>query len=208
MSVAETQKLSEILRAICDLTGARIVVCDRDGQQLAVCPEMSEQPAGEPLRMPLLQEGVEVGHILWDTAVPSDGAVEADRLRGAAKLIELMIASMNLSDRSGPARRSLQQTILDYIEGNLSENLSGQALCRRFSISRSELYRLLREQAPQGVAAYIRGKRFQKACELLRDTNKPIWQVAEAVGYDDPNYFLRAFRREIGISAGKYRKGA
>ena len=104
--------------------------------------------------------------------------------------------------------KSLQQKIAEYIFNHLSEDLSVQSLCRRFAVSKSELYRLLRRQAPDGIARYVRQLRFHKACELLRGTSKPLWQIAAEVGYENPDYFLRAFKKETGISAGKYRKAS
>ena len=102
--------------------------------------------------------------------------------------------------------KPLQQEIAEYILQNLSEDLSVQTLCRRFAVSKSELYRVLRRQAPEGIASYVRQLRFERACDLLRSTSKPLWQIAAEVGYDNPDYFLRAFKKETGMSAGKYRR--
>ena len=204
--MAKIQKLREILSAIYDMTEAAVAVCDCEGRQLAACPEAAQLP--EAIRVPIVREGAEVGSILLAAVQSSGEPIGLGRLSGAVRLIDVMLESMGGDKLLQPTQTSLQQRILKHIESDIASDLSVQALCQRFSVSKSELYRILREQAPQGVAAYIREKRFQKACELLRDTNKPIRQVAKAVGYDDPNYFLRAFRREIGISAGKYRKGA
>lgn len=204
--MAETRILSELLSVIHDLTGARAAVCGSDARLLAACPEDALWTASAQMRVPIIREGTEVGHILLETTAQNGEKVEKDRLHSAVRLIDVMIASMGFTDLLAPPKRSLQQTILDYIEKNLSEDLSVQTLCHRFSVSKSELYRILRERAPHGVAAYVRQKRFQKACGLLRDTGKPVWQIAAEVGYDDPDYFLRAFKKELGISAGRYRK--
>lgn len=102
--------------------------------------------------------------------------------------------------------KSLQQEITEYILQNLSGDLSVQTMCRRFAVSKSELYRILRRQAPDGIARYVRQIRFERACDLLRNTSKPLWKIAAEVGYDNPDYFLRAFKKETGLSAGKYRR--
>ena len=102
--------------------------------------------------------------------------------------------------------KSLQQEISEYISQNLAEDLSVQAMCRRFAVSKSELYRILRRRAPGGIARYVRQLRFERACDLLRNTNMPLWRIATEVGYDNPDYFLRAFKKETGVSAGKYRR--
>ena len=206
MSVAEMQKLSELLSAIYDLTEMRVAVCGSDARVLAAYPEEA-WTASEQLRVPIVRDGVEVGAILLDTTAQTGETIEKNVLCGAVKLIDVMVASAGFAELFYPTQPPLQQTILDYIAKNLSTDLSVQTLCRRFSISKSELYRLLRAQAPHGIAAYVRQRRFQKACELLRHTRKPLWQVAEEVGYVDPDYFLRAFKKELGVSAGKYRKG-
>lgn len=206
LSVAETQILLELLNVIHDLTGARAAVCGSGMGVLAACPADTDWTASEQLQVPIVREGAEVGYILLETTAQNGEVIEKDRLNSAVKLIDVMLASMGFTDLLMPQKRPLQQTILDYIEKNLSEDLSVQTLCHSFSVSKSELYRLLREQAPHGVAAYVRQKRFQKACDLLRHTGKPLWQIAEEVGYDDSDYFLRAFKKEMGVSAGKYRK--
>lgn len=101
----------------------------------------------------------------------------------------------------------LRQKILQHIADNLAADLSVQTLCRSFAVSKSELYRILRTQAPDGVATYVRKLRVSKACRLLRGTTKPMWKIAAEVGYENPDYFLRVFKKEVGMCAGKYRKG-
>ncbi len=204
MSVAETQRLTELLHAIHELTGMRAIVCDRGGTMLAACPDASEDAQVMQVCVPLHSGTAEIGSILLEASVmPEEG-----RMAGAAKLIDVMASYIDFYSLLYPEQKTLRQTILDYITNNLSADLSVQTLCYRFSVSKSELYRLLRKQAPNGIAAYVREKRFRKACELLRGTGKPLWQVAAEVGYDNPDYFLRAFKQNIGISAGRYRKEA
>ena len=209
MSVVEMQKLYELLKAIHDLTGMRAAVCDLGGETLAACPEeQAEAHSGHGERMPIVSSSAVVGYVLLES-MTKDGAIHLDeaQLAGAAKLADVMASYIAFSELLSSADMPLDQTVLDYISKNLRADLSIQALCRRFSVSKSELYRMLREAAPEGVASYVRQKRFARACELLRGTRKAIWQIAEEVGYDNPDYFLRAFKKEVGVSAGKYRKG-
>ena len=128
----------------------------------------------------------------------------------AAEFYQMLHESRNerAESESYDMDKSVQQKIAEYIFDHLADDLSVQTLCRHFAVSKSELYRLFRRQAPDGIARYIRQLRFQRACELLRGTGRPLWQIATEVGYDNPDYFLRAFKKETGISAGKYRKVA
>ena len=130
------------------------------------------------------------------------------QLFSVLKIISVMASYIVFSDLLYPEQTPLHQSILDYIAKNLSADLSITALCERFSVSKAELYRLLRTSAPDGVAAYIRQLRMNKACDLLRNTDKPIWRIAEEIGCDDQNYFMRIFKKTFGLSAGRYRKSA
>lgn len=46
-----------------------------------------------------------------------------------------------------------------------------------------------------------------EACKLLQSTDLPIYQVAQRLGYGDPYYFSRQFRKAVGVSPRTYRKG-
>lgn len=53
---------------------------------------------------------------------------------------------------------------------------------------------------------YLQVARLRLACELLRDGNKNIKEIAFSCGFSSQNYFSRVFRQVIGISPGAYRK--
>ena len=93
-----------------------------------------------------------------------------------------------------------------YIEAHLEDDLSIEALCKIFNMSKSSLYLLSRNALGCGVTEYIRQKRMQKACELLTDTSLTIGDIAERVGYADTNYFNKVFKRHTGITPGAFRR--
>lgn len=55
-------------------------------------------------------------------------------------------------------------------------------------------FRTLREQI-----------RLEAACQLLRNTRKPAYQVADILGYSDASAFTRAFRRWSGMAPARWR---
>lgn len=54
--------------------------------------------------------------------------------------------------------------------------------------------------------AYLQGRRLQQARYLLHDRSLSIAQIARRVGYDDPKYFSRVFRRHVGTSPTAFRR--
>lgn len=102
--------------------------------------------------------------------------------------------------------KPLAYEITEYIKNNLEKNLSVATLCREFSVSKSGLYKELRPYMPEGIAEFIKTQRLEKAASLLAHSEKPIWEIAQESGFSDADYFLRIFKKEKGVSAGRYRK--
>ena len=55
---------------------------------------------------------------------------------------------------------------------------------------------------------YIILQRISEACSLLSRTDKNISEIAKAVGYEDPYYFSRIFKKKVGMSPFRYRQNA
>ena len=54
--------------------------------------------------------------------------------------------------------------------------------------------------------AYLRTVRLQRAMRLLVEGDRTLEQVASAVGYQDAFSFLKAFKRDVGVSPGDFRR--
>ncbi len=130
------------------------------------------------------------------------------RIEDASKILHALSGYIVYENIVYPVNSNLGQRIIDYIKDNLSGNLSIEHLCREFFVSRTELYKIISPYTNGKVAAFIKSKRIQAAAELMKKTDKPSYLIAEEVGFSDVNYFLRCFKKEMGISAADYRKKA
>ena len=54
--------------------------------------------------------------------------------------------------------------------------------------------------------SFVEATRMREACRLLAYTRMRVQEVGFALGYDDPSYFARSFRRATGLSASDYRR--
>lgn len=54
--------------------------------------------------------------------------------------------------------------------------------------------------------SYLTGLRIQKAKELIKGTTFKMYEIAEMVGYNNPEHFNRTFRKQVGISPVQFRK--
>ena len=66
--------------------------------------------------------------------------------------------------------------------------------------------RVFRSATGTSPLAWMLGQRINRACMLLRQTDKPVTEIAFDVGFNDSNYFTRQFRKATGFSPREYRK--
>ena len=77
---------------------------------------------------------------------------------------------------------------------------------RALGCSATHLNRLTHAHAGQSPAAFLAGLRMQEARRLLAYTLMDVAEVGYRLGYEDPSYFSRAFRRETGLSPSAFRR--
>jgi len=132
--------------------------------------------------------------------------IKNEQLRAASTILEACAGYLWQERTIVLKEDNLIIRIDEYINENISDDLSAAALCDRFSISRSRLYRYANEYYGCGIEQMTRHIRLEKAKDLLETTNLPISEVAYRVGYGDYNYFIKVFKKETGITPVKYRK--
>jgi AraC-like DNA-binding protein len=81
-------------------------------------------------------------------------------------------------------------------------------LARRVGLSRATLARRFSRLVGTPPLTYLARWRMTLAGRLLRETPEPLAKIASRVGYESEFAFNRAFKRELGVSPGEYRKRA
>lgn len=101
----------------------------------------------------------------------------------------------------------LRDSIKNHIETNLGvATLGVELLCREFALSRAGLYRLF---APQSPMSYIQQRRLHRAFAMLLSPAFRAWRlidIALECQFSSDATFIRAFRRQFGLSPGEARK--
>lgn len=78
-------------------------------------------------------------------------------------------------------------------------------LADRLHLHRSSLSRRFEQAVGIPPVAYLARLRVQNALSMLKQTDKPIAEIAGLCGYNDPNYFARLMRRYTGLSPRRFR---
>lgn len=95
---------------------------------------------------------------------------------------------------------------LSYIAENYREKLSLTMVAEFCLVSGSYLSRLFSEHLDITFIDYLNRYRINQAVILIRDKNITIKEVSYLVGYQDPNYFSRIFRKFMGVSPSDLEK--
>lgn len=93
----------------------------------------------------------------------------------------------------------------EYIDEHYGEELTVNALAKKFLINPNYLSNLFSKETGFTITKYITKVRMRKACELLKETSINIADVSGSVGYQDPQYFYRVFKKEMSITPAEYR---
>jgi AraC-like DNA-binding protein/mannose-6-phosphate isomerase-like protein (cupin superfamily) len=123
-------------------------------------------------------------------------------------LIYLNRASLeeeNILPGQSPQRLShaVVDMLIRYIDAHLSEPLSLEKLAEVGHMSKYHLVRLFRQQTGLSPIQYLRYKRLLRARRLLRE-DRSVTSVCHECGFSDYANFIRAFKKEFGISPGRY----
>ena len=121
---------------------------------------------------------------------------------GAAwRLITQIIVERATPDQGDPLERAMA-----YLADRLDGSVRVPELAKLVGISPSHLTTLFRRATGGGVIAHHSALRMARARQLLDGTTQNIASIAEDLGYDDPFYFSRQFRRSHGMSPTQFRQ--
>ena len=98
------------------------------------------------------------------------------------------------------------ERLVKHINNNLHNKLSLQQAAEMLKMSEGHLSRLFVKNTGFSFREYITIVRIKNAKQLLRDTKKPIHQVADECGFNDSNYFSTVFKDATGLSPLEYRR--
>ncbi len=124
-----------------------------------------------------------------------------------AILMQALYLSLQNMDIQSTDQTSFQQQIAGqvkyHIDNHFTSDISVEDLARMFHYSPCHLNLLFRRQTGIPIHRYLLEKRLEKAELLLKTTNMEVKQAAYAVGFKDPLYFSRIFRRYRAIPPSK-----
>lgn len=121
--------------------------------------------------------------------------------------ISVQVMKAIVRDRQN-ASSHLVQRATDFIKANYSNSdLTVNEICNYLHISPTYFSFIFKKETKSTFVNYLTQVRMEAAKELLRTTDLKSFEIAEKVGYGDPNYFSYSFKKKYGMSPSEYRNG-
>lgn len=94
-----------------------------------------------------------------------------------------------------------------YIEQNYTDHsISLQSVSASVNMSSCYFSILFKQECGKSFISYLTDLRMEKAKQLLRYSDQRSYEIALAVGYDNPNYFSTLFKKNTDFSPTEYRQ--
>ena len=137
-----------------------------------------------------------------------------ERIRGA--LLEIIgytverhaaeLKALSESRKFMQGRPDALGRVMDYIDANLSGNISLSEVAAATFLSPNYVSQLLKKQTGMAFVEWLTVRRMEQAQHLLAHSVERVSKIANSVGFADEAYFTRRFRQRFRQSPSEYRK--
>lgn len=139
-----------------------------------------------------------------------DRVVAATRLHGLLMLFLRDVlrrrgeAAVPVDAMPGARTRRLVREAKAYVDHHYARPVTLDGIAEALRVSPFYLSRVFSRESDVSLFGYLTAVRLGKARQLLREERLNVSEVAYRVGYEDPNYFSKVFRRVYGCSPSRF----
>ena len=137
-----------------------------------------------------------------------DAVVESDEALAQEAIDDAKLASESgeQSEKLTGSDEDLLNRFVENINKNMSDiNLSIDDIASDMCMSRSNLFRKVKQITGIGPNEYMRLARLKRAAELLQERRHSIADICMLVGFNSPSYFSSCFKKQYGCLPKDYK---
>ncbi len=116
-------------------------------------------------------------------------------------------AAENIATKKKEYTHDAMQKAKEYINANYKKELSLEHISKEMDMSPYYFSKLFKEMTGEGFIEYVTEVRINKAKELLLAGQATMKEICVAIGYSDPNYFSRIFKKCVGMTPTEFKEG-
>ncbi|MBO9618896.1 MAG: AraC family transcriptional regulator [Niabella sp.] len=147
---------------------------------------------------------------LWNTMYQSfEKGFSKENIANAVLCLHAFVASFLFKEMylQEPAFNSekMMARIIEFMKANIDKKLTVETFAANCNLSASYFSNLFKQEIGKAPLEYFIQLKIYHACTLLVASNMKIKEVAASVGYDDPYYFCRIFKKLTNQSPRTYK---
>jgi two-component system, response regulator YesN len=119
---------------------------------------------------------------------------------------ELMSIANHIHSMYYSQSKDIMAIAKEYIADHFDKAITLEEVAEVVNLSPQYFSKIFKERAECSFIDYLTELRVERAKELIRSKQKSVKEVCFHVGYKDPNYFSRVFKKYTGISPSDYRQ--
>lgn len=96
--------------------------------------------------------------------------------------------------------------LLSFVHSHYNEELSVESIAAAAHISKTECLRCFRRYVGESPYQYLIKYRLHRSTAFLKETTRPVTQIAAETGFASSSVYIRYFRKWYGCTPGQYRK--
>jgi YesN/AraC family two-component response regulator len=123
---------------------------------------------------------------------------------------QLLLSAGNMAVSEGEGEEGqlgrVKREIEQFVSEHYHEDMFLPEMAKTMNYSIAHFSRLFKQLFQRNFIVYLTDVRISAAREFLRETDMTIREISERVGYSEPNYFTKVFRKAVGQSPTEYRE--
>ena len=123
----------------------------------------------------------------------------------SAILAEIICSRVQSQSRGKKVEGRIIRSI-QLMQESVNEDLALETLAQKSGLSVPHYCLLFKQHTGTTPLRFFTRLRLQRACELMQDSDKNLMTIAYELGFSDPFYFGRVFKKMMGMTASAYRK--
>lgn len=155
--------------------------------------------------------------VIWENLLGDEGKSEQTQIEDFFALDTLedmqsfilrlfQTACQRIAQKMDGKKRNLIVSVKHFIEENYAKHITINDIARELYFNSTYLSFIFKQETGKTINDYITQIRIEKAKQLLRDPKIKVDDVCYRVGYQEPSYFSKLFKKHTGLSPRQYRE--
>ncbi|GAB2670215.1 response regulator [Paenibacillus thermoaerophilus] len=141
----------------------------------------------------------------------TDGLIDQSLFRSASHLRDWAFGAIErlkreLSANDEHTKRFIVAKVQEMVTSDLGPDTSVKTIAERVYLHPVYLSKVYKAETGESLGDYIIRMRMERALYLLKHTNKRIYEITSELGYQNPQYFSKMFKKHYGLTPGEFRE--